>query len=239
MLAQLQTLAAISRIDTELEELQEELGDLPSEVKSLEREVYGRQQYLDETRQHLHNALHARGNMNQRVMEIGDKQKHLAEQQYNVRNNREFDAITHEVESLRHELRDIEHEIAGTHMAEENLLVVIQQQEEELDAVKEKLSEVEQELTRLSGSHDKETTALLERRNTLLAALPQALLVQYQRIREYHTNTTVKVRRNSCSGCFSAIPPQKLVEIRNLKQMFTCENCGRILHPEDMEIPAA
>ena len=32
-----------------------------------------------------------------------------------------------------------------------------------------------------------------------------------------------------CSGCFSFIPPQKVVEIRSMKRMYHCESCGRIL----------
>jgi predicted nucleic acid-binding Zn-ribbon protein len=91
---------------------------------------------------------------------------------------------------------------------------------------------------RLSGNHNDELTELLNKRTALVAKLPANVLLQYDRIREFHTNAAVSVRRNSCSGCFNAIPPQKLVEIRAYKQMFTCESCGRILYPEDMEVPA-
>ncbi|PWG73493.1 hypothetical protein DF186_22790, partial [Enterococcus hirae] len=59
---------------------------------------------------------------------------------------------------------------------------------------------------------------------------------EYKRIRQYHSEAAVPVKRNSCSGCFSAIPPQIIVEMRNdFETMYKCENCGRILIPDDIE----
>jgi predicted nucleic acid-binding Zn-ribbon protein len=237
MKEQLQTLAAITRIDVELEDLQEELGDLPAEVKRLEKDVRTKQYLVDSTQQQIDDISHYRADMRVRTQEIHDREKRLSEQQFQVRNNREFDAITHEVQAIKGEVRDIEREIATSNLTEENLAKALSVHEEELVAAKERLSEKEQELVRLSGNHNDEVTALLNKRTELLAKLPKPLVVQYERIREYHTNTTVVVRRNSCSGCFNALPPQKLVEVRAYRAIFTCENCGRIVYPEDMEVP--
>ncbi len=239
MLAQLQTLAALTRVDVELEELQEELGDLPGDVKRLEKDARIKQQAFDATQKQIDDLVHARANMRIRTQEIHDKEKKLSEQQFQVRNNKEFDAITREVETIKEETKDLERELAASALTEENLRRILAPQEEELEAAKIKLSEKEQELVQLSGEHNEELTLLLAKRAEYKAKLPANVLVQYERIREYHTNVAVSVRRGSCSGCFNAIPPQKLVEIRNFKQLFTCENCGRMFYPEDMEIPTA
>jgi predicted nucleic acid-binding Zn-ribbon protein len=237
MKEQLQTLAAISRIDVELEELQEELGDLPMEVKRLEKDVRARQYLVDSTQQQIDEVGQYRSDMRVRTQEIHDREKRLSEQQFQVRNNREFDAITHEVQAIKGEARDIEREIATSNLTEENLAKAIAVHQEELTTAKERLAEKELELVKLSGNHNDEVTALINKRTELLSTLPKQLVVQYERIREYHTNTAVVVRRNSCSGCFNSLPPQKLVEIRAYKAIFTCENCGRIVFPEDMDIP--
>lgn len=234
VLEQLQLLAAITRIDNELAELQEELGDLPYEVKILEKEVRMRQQAVDTTQKHIDDILQTRANAKIRAQELLDKEKKLSEQQFQVRNNREFDAITKEVESLKNELRDIDKTIGSTLMTEENLQRVYDGQFEDMDDARMRLADREHELNDLSSEHNEEIGEHLSKRTDLLSKLPKNIVVQYEHIKEYHNDTTVAVRKNCCSGCFSAVPPQRIVEMRTYKMIFTCESCGRLLYPEEM-----
>jgi predicted nucleic acid-binding Zn-ribbon protein len=57
------------------------------------------------------------------------------------------------------------------------------------------------------------------------------LITSYDRIRKNYRNglAVVPVERDSCGGCFHAIPPQKQSEIKLRKKVMVCENCGRIL----------
>ncbi|MCU0424783.1 MAG: C4-type zinc ribbon domain-containing protein [Candidatus Kapabacteria bacterium] len=235
VLEQLQLLAAITRIDNELADLQEELGDLPHEVKALEKEVRSRQQAVDTTQKHIDDILQTRSNAKIRAQEIQDKEKKLSAQQFQVRNNREFDAITKEVEMLKVELREVEKTIGSTMMTEENLRRVYDAQFADMEDVRDRLTEREHELNDLSSEHNDEINDLLSRRADLLAKLPKTLVVQYEHIREYHTDTTVAVRKSCCAGCFNAVPPQRIVEMRTYKTIFTCESCGRLLYPEEMQ----
>ena len=41
----------------------------------------------------------------------------------------------------------------------------------------------------------------------------------------------VAIDRDSCGGCFTRIPPQRQLDIIQKKKITTCENCGRILVP--------
>jgi predicted nucleic acid-binding Zn-ribbon protein len=236
VLEQLQILAAITRIDIELEELQEELGDLPHEVKALEKEVRIRQQAFDTTQKHINDILQTRANAKIRTQEIHDKEKKLTEQQFSVRNNREFDALTKEVEALKTELREMEKNIGSTVVAEENLQRILEDQSQDLADAKERLADKERELTELSSEHNDELNELLSKRADLLGKLPKNIVVQYGHIKEFHTDTAVAVRRNCCSGCFNAVPPQRIVEMRTYKTIFTCESCGRLLYPEEMSL---
>ncbi len=235
VLEHLQLLAAITRIDNEINELQEELGDLPHEVRAMEREVRTKQQALDVTQRQIDDILQTRSNAQIRGQEIRDKEKKLGEQQYQVRNNREFDAITKEIESLKVELRDIEKTVSGTFLTEENLRRVYEGQADELGFVSDRLQDLEHELRDLSAGQGEEMNQFLVQRNELLKKLPQNIIVPYERIKEYHVDTTVAVKRNCCSGCFNSVPPQRIVEMRTYKTIFACESCGRMLYPEEMQ----
>jgi hypothetical protein len=236
VLEHLQTLAAITRIDNAVAELQEELGELPYEVRGMEREVRAKQQAVDVTQRQIDDILQTRANAKIRAQEIHDKEKKLSEQQYQVRNNREFDAITKEVEALKVELRDVEKTISGTMLTEENLRRILDAQQDELGFVSERLQDLEHELSDLSAGQGDEMNEHLTKRTELIAKLPKNIVVQYERIKEYHIDTTVAVKRNCCSGCFNAVPPQRIVEMRTYKTIFTCESCGRMLYPEEMQL---
>lgn len=238
VLSQLQVLAILSEVDVQLEELREELGDLPYEVEELENIARDRQEQVDQTQQLLDDITKLRADSRMRIEELKEREVKITEQQFQVRNNREFDAITKEIEDSQLEQRQIDQAMTSTHLKEENLRKILAQQEHELNDIKERLAGKEQELQELSSDQNEETTTLIKRRAALAAKLPEDVLVNYERIREYHKEVVVAIRKGSCSGCFNALPPQKAVEMRTYKQLEFCEHCGRFLYPDDMEVLA-
>jgi predicted nucleic acid-binding Zn-ribbon protein len=68
------------------------------------------------------------------------------------------------------------------------------------------------------------------------ASVDERLLYSYDRIRKNYRNglSVVPVERDSCGGCYNAIPPQRQSEIRLHKKIVVCENCGRILIDSDL-----
>jgi len=233
LMAQLAELAAI---DTHLDELHEDLGDLPKEVKDCERTVKTRTALAEETQQLLNELLTFRANAHIMLQEIKDKEAQYTEQQFQVRNNREFDAITKEIENLREERNRINEEQRTSAVKEENILQILSQQKQDLADAQEVLTDKEKELEELSSGHNNELKGLMSKRVELTKAIDTAPLADYERIRTFHIEAAVPLRKNCCSGCFSAVPAQKIVEIRNNpNKMFLCEHCGRILFPEDMK----
>ncbi len=239
LLSQLQILAKLSEVDVQLEELREELGDLPYEVEDMEKIVRDRQRQVDDTQQQLDELLKYRADSRIRIQELKDREVRVTEQQFQVRNNREFDAITKEIEDSQQEQRTIDRDMANTHLKEENVRRILDQQSKDLAEAKERLADKEKELQDLSSDQNEEATALIRQRSDLASRIDGDVLTNYERIREYHKDVVVPIRKGSCSGCFNTIPPQKVVEMRTYKRMDFCEHCGRLLYPEDMQaLPA-
>ncbi len=63
------------------------------------------------------------------------------------------------------------------------------------------------------------------------------LLTAFRRIRKNARNglAVVPIARNACSGCFSKVPPQRQLDIRQRKKIIVCENCGRIIVDHEMD----
>jgi predicted nucleic acid-binding Zn-ribbon protein len=233
---QIQLLAQLAAVDSQLDELHDELGDLPQEVKKLEGLVKERLTDVETTQQAIADLDHLRGTAHVTMQESQDKEQRLAKQQFQVKNNREFDAITKEIEHLKHERATLEERLRTAGVREENLRQTLAQQETLLTDAQSKLTDKEQELADLSGDHNDEMRKYIDVRLKLIAKLDDSIEVEYERIRQFHSNAAVAIRRNSCSGCYSAIPSQRIMEMKYQRdKMYTCENCGRILFTDDVE----
>ncbi|MBM4178318.1 MAG: hypothetical protein FJ211_03170 [Ignavibacteria bacterium] len=234
---QIQLLAKLAAIDAQLDELHDELGDLPIEVKKLESLVKDRLADAAVTKQSLEDLDHLRGTAHVTAQESIDKEQRLAKQQFQVKNNREFDAITKEIEHLKQERASLDERLRTAGVREENLRQTLAQQETVLEDAQEKLATKQQELADLSGDHNDEMRKFLDVRLKLIAALDDTIEIEYERIRKFHSNAAVAIRRNSCSGCYSAIPSQRIMEMKYQRdKMYTCENCGRILFTDDVDV---
>ncbi|MBL7999069.1 MAG: hypothetical protein JNL32_10575 [Candidatus Kapabacteria bacterium] len=236
----IERIAALAQIDEKLDEMHEELGDLPKEVKRQEIIVRDKTSVVEETQAQLGEIDQFRANAAVTFQEFSDKEAKLSDTQFTgqVRNNKEFDAITKEIEFIRSERNRIEHELAQNRIKEENLQSILAIQQGELNDAKEILNTKEKELEELSNEQNDDFKQLHSRRKEITSSLNSDWYTEYERIRTYHNDAAVHVRKGSCSGCFSAIPPQKQVEMRNnIHGLYTCQNCGRYLYPEDLYIP--
>jgi len=234
---QLQLLAQLAAVDAELDELHDELGDLPNEVKKIEKVVRAKQEAVDATKQAIADIHHLRGTAHVTIQENQDKEQRLAQQQFQVKNNREFDAITKEIEHLKQERIDLDERLRTSGVTEENLTATLQQQQAELDEVHAKLVDKEKALELLSGDQNDDLRKFIALRLKIIAKLDDTLEAEYERIRTFHNEAAVAVRRNSCNGCYSAIPSQRIMEMKYQRdKLYTCESCGRILFTEDVAV---
>lgn len=237
MQSQIQKLASLAAIDAELDELDEEYGDLPEQVKKAEKKLVQRKMITEETEGILRDVREFKSNSKVTLLELKEKEEKLAKQQFLVRNNKEFDAITKEIEHIRYEYNRLTDEMRTVGVKEENLEKMLEQQKKDVLEAESELREIQQDLEIISSDQNDEVSDLRKGRQNLVLEISGSIMEVYGRIRTLHRDAVVKIRKNSCSGCFSAVPPQRIVEIRNnLDKVFYCENCGRILYPEEINV---
>jgi predicted nucleic acid-binding Zn-ribbon protein len=234
---QITLLARLSYIDAHLDELHDELGDLPQEVKRHEEIVKAKTLVAEATAKSLHEIEHLHGTAHVTMQEMTDKETKLTEQQFQVKNNREFDAITKELEHIKVERAALDERLRTSAVKEENLRSLLETQQRDLDEAKSVLTDKEKELEEVSGVNNDDLRRYLELRKKVIAQVEDSLQTEYERIRTFHREAVVALRRNSCSGCYSAIPSQRIMEMKyNRHKVYTCENCGRILVTEDVTL---
>ncbi len=235
MATKVELLACLSYIDMQLDELQEEFGDLPEQVSEKKLNAEALKEKKDETEGFLKDIRDFVATAKITLVELKEKEDNLAKQQFMARNNKEFDAISKEIEHLKSEHEKLSTRMRTEGLKEENLMRILEGQIQQYnDAEKDYQIKLE-EFDSLSIEQNDDVKLLTNARKTILVTLPKETIEEYKRIRRFHTDVAVKVKRNSCSGCFSAVPSQKIVELRNNPDKeYHCENCGRVLIPEEM-----
>ena len=233
----LEALVKLQTIDTKLDELKKLRGDLPDEVQDLEDEIEGyrtRQNKYEAGQKEVEESIKK---YKEAIKEAEKLIKKYTEQQKNVRNNREFDAITKEIE-----LQELEIQICEKKIKEGK--DTIQAKKEEIEKtevfVKERGDHLDMKKRELDGilaeSHEEEKRLLAEREKAS-KKIEDKLLKYYERLRGSLSNglAVVRVVRGAAEGCNIVIPPQKIAEIREKKKIVIDEHSGRILADVDMD----
>lgn len=235
----LKLLESLQKIDCKLDDISTLRGDLPEEVSDLEDEIAGHETRLgkyDLEIEALNNEINVRKDGIKTSEALITKYK---EQQMNVRNNREFDAISKEMELQELEAQICEKKIKEARFAIENKEAEVAITKEKLEGRKVDLENKKTELTELVAESEEEEEKLLIQRAKVEKRIEDRLFDSYQRIRSNARNglAVVSVKRDACGGCFNSVPPQRQYDIRERKKLIVCEHCGRILANVEVVVP--
>ena len=233
----LSSVVKLQKIDSKLDNLQVLKGELPIEVSDLEDEIEGlhaRQNRIEEEINGMQQFIEQKKIA---IKEAQDLVKKYEKQSDNVKNNREFEAINKEMEMQTLEVKLSEKHIKD---ATEDLAEKARQLEGAKKAISVKegnLKGKKGELEKIIEETDKEEKHYKKMQEAARSAVDERLLTSYDRIRNNYRNglAVVPIERDSCGGCFNAIPPQKQSEVKQRKKIIVCENCGRILVDDDLE----
>lgn len=234
----LDALLKLQSIDSELDAIIKVRGALPEEVGDLEDELAGYGTRIEKYNAEVE-TMEAEINKNKAAIKDSEKLiKKYEEQQMNVRNNREYDAITKEME-----LQNLEIQISEKRIKE--AYIKIENKKEEIEATKgisdereKDLESKRKELDVITAESEDEENTLRKEREKASKFIEERLLKSYNKIRDNALNglAVVPVRRGACGGCFNIVPPQRQADIRERKKIIVCEHCGRILADVDDDV---
>lgn len=227
----LRALYSLQKIDSQIDKIRIIRGELPLEVQDLEDEIVGLETRIDnftEELKALEDGISEKKNL---MTEAKASIKKYEKQQMNVRNNREFDAISKEIEYQNLEIQLAEKRNKEADLKIETKTETISESKDNLKERKADLKHKKSELDEITAETEKEEDKLKRSSNKASKIIEARLITAYQRIRENARNglAVVAVERDSCGGCFNKIPPQRQMDIKNHKKIIVCEHCGRLL----------
>lgn len=232
----LASLVKLQKIDSKLDNIKVLKGELPMEVSDLEDEIEGlnaRQNRIEEEINGMKQFIEDKKNA---IKEAGELKKKYEKQSENVKNNREFEAINKEIEMQTLEIKLAEKHIKDATEDIAEKAKHLESAKKAIDTKEGNLKTKKTELEKIIGETEKEEKQFKKQESTAREDVEPRLLNSYDRIRNNYRNglAVVPVERDSCGGCFNAVPPQKQSEIRQRKKIIVCENCGRILVDDEL-----
>jgi predicted nucleic acid-binding Zn-ribbon protein len=231
----LRHLYTLQQIDSALDELEELKGDLPSQIRALDEKHATLSAHLAALEETMRTAFSLRDAADSEIITLKEKMERYKKQQFEVRSNREYDALTKEMDLATESVMRLEKEMESLEGKATIARGEIEQTRKHLEELDAELAEKQAALAEVSKSTEEEELKFNHQREKILARITKADLAAYQRIRKAKKGkAVVPVKRGACGGCFARVPPQKLLELRQNARIYACEHCGRILVSDEI-----
>ncbi len=227
----LQALVKLQKIDSRLDAIRKLRGSLPEEVSDLEDDLEGLRTRVSRFEEQIEEFRKEIANRNITIKEQKDMLKRFEDQQMNVKNNREFEAISKEIELANLEILTCEKKIKQFNVQIEEKKADLAEVQRKYEERSKDLQDKRNELEVIVAETEKEEIEYIKQAQEAMTHIDDRLCKAYMRIRRNMRNglAVVTTDRSACGGCFAIIPPQRHYEIRQHKKIIVCENCGRIL----------
>ena len=223
-------LLEVQKVDQSIAKIQRDLDSIPRERGKREATLDALRRRHAELADAVRQAELASRSSETSIRQLDDEIKKLEGRLNAVRNNAEYQATLLQIGSVRQERGRLEEE--GL-----NLLERIETMRAELTAVKAQLDDAERvfaDFVREGEVFLAKRRADLERvsvgRDQLVAVVPPDVMDRYSRLFAARDSLAVcAVEGNTCTGCYTNVPPNLLSKLLGGTSVVNCNSCQRIL----------
>jgi len=228
---ELSTIYEAQKIDLKIIEQERVLLSTPEKIKVMDDELANTRLKVEKEKEIIDELEKEKRKKEKELEADKDKIKKLEAKLYEVKTNKEYQALLKEIEAAK----------AMNDKTEEDILVLMDKVEDiKKDynssqahlKIREKEIEIEKsKIEKDTQSVDKVITDLRTERDNLLSVVNEQLRSTYMILREKRNGIAVSNAKNGvCLGCFMNIPPQLFIEVTKNKRLIQCPSCGRILY---------
>ncbi len=228
----------LNRVDKELNELHSLKGDIPDKIEEITKQKNELENELNELNTMINDFTEGEQTILDEIKSITKKidKNDIMLREGNVKSNEEYNALAREIddgyEKIQKNEQVLEKDFKGK---KDGISAKIKEVQAKLEELNTELVQNNEALEELNKQTREEEDDLNKIREELVSQISTEDHEFYDRINKVRFGEAVAiVRKNSCLGCYSSIPPQRAIEIRTSDKFFNCENCGRILIAEEI-----
>jgi predicted nucleic acid-binding Zn-ribbon protein len=206
-----------AQINKNLHLIMQKVDDNKSKIEALQGEVDDIKLKISKNNAHL--------------SELAEKLKGIEKKSSVVKNEKEAKSIQLEEEIAKEQIVFANEEIERLDKSKKakgnevkELLKINEELLQEAESTKE---DSKKEIKAL----EEERAKSYEKKEKLVAQIPQKILSFYHKIRRWAGNSAVvPVKKQACLGCYMKINDKTYAEIIKAEEIATCPSCGRILY---------
>ena len=231
---QLRALVRLQHIDNRIDQIRKLRGDLPEEIQDLEDEKAGLETRLENYEEELKEKKVAKRQAELDIKEAEGLIDKYEQQQLQVRNNREYDALTKEIEGQKERISNARKTIEEAEKTLEKNEGAIEETKDRLDDLRSVLDDKRDKLDEVLQETEDEESQLEQIRDEAEEEVDDRYLKAYTKLRDRLRDgrAVVPLKRGAAAGF--AVPPQRQVEIRQRKHIVACEHTGRIIVDQEL-----
>ena len=230
MLEDLTLLLDLQNLDNQISDALKLKEEIPKDLELCRKEQMRVEENVKQKEELFFEKQKTRKNLELDLETENETLKRYQRQLFDVRDNKEYQAMLREIEGKKQKISRLEEQILMVLEDIDECTTDLEEAKKLADAGKAKCEATESELRRRDEAL-KETLIIREdERKRVAARMKPDLLARYERIRKGRGGVAVvTIEGGTCPGCFTALPPQFVNEIRKGTQILPCEHCGRIL----------
>jgi len=230
---QLELLWELQKIDLSLKNIKEERDRYPKEMKKLDEKQNVEKERIQKDREKIELLEKERRQREGRLNSEQDKIKRAEGRMFEVKTNKEYQALLSEIDAIKKACSKEEEEILQVLDEIDELKRNLAKREKEMAITLEKIEAERKGLQERMAHDDLVWKRATERREVLSKQLESQLSKLYGTLKEKRQGVgVVTIKDGTCQGCFVNVPPQMYIEVQKNNALIRCPNCNRILYWE-------
>ncbi len=230
---QINLLIKLQALDSQLYRLRKEREAKPKLIEELEVRRDREQAAVKVLEEKIKALLLKRKEKEIDFQEKEEQVKKLQLQLYQIKTNKEYQAMQHEIEGFKADNSRLEDEILTMMEEADNLGKELTREKELFAEAQRRLAEDRKKIEGEIATIENEIANLKLQRDELVGGIDKDVLSKYEKILTNRDGLAlVPVKSHACQGCFINLPAQVINEIRMKDKIIICENCARMLYIE-------
>jgi predicted nucleic acid-binding Zn-ribbon protein len=232
--AQLERLVALQIVDLKIQEMERAKEEIPQRIASLEEEFRKEEERVQAERTEVEKLQKERRQREKDLEEEIDRVKKAEARVFEIKTNKEYQAVLKEIDNAKKLNRQREEEILGILERLEEMQNHLGKGEKSLEARRREYQRQVAELKQKAASFDEEMAGEVRQREEQEKAIPRDLLSKYHMLLEKRQGVAVaRVINGVCQACNMNLRPQLYIELQKQDTLIACPNCNRILFWEN------
>ena len=229
---QISILAELSRADRESARVRERAAAIPREIARHEQELRAHRKASEDFETRLEESMRERRALERDADQARARRREVEVQQFRVKNQVEYQALTKEIEEMRRRTSTFEDQAIEILTTEEDVKKEFEKLKEILEQEETRFAEIRTRLESELAEIRAEVQRAEADRMELVGKLDPKIRTRYERIlRSKGDMAVVPAIEGACGGCFYQLPPQKIGEVKKGESLVVCEGCGRMVVP--------